>query len=119
MEIAVEHIAIEERSVGGQLGRPASARFKCYERLKRHADQVRGTLFETPELLKTLEDLYRYPMQQSAIDSVNRQFKAGIDDQQLVELLVALREDGRLSVIQEDDDRTGPQILCSMGLIHG
>jgi len=119
VEVAVEHIAIEERSVGGQLGRPASARFKCYERLKRHADQVRGTLFETPELLKTLEDLYRYPMQQSAIDSVNRQFKAGIADQQLVELLLALREDGRLSVIQEDDDRTEPQILCSMGLIHG
>ena len=46
----VELIVDEEKTVGGQLGRPSGARFRTYERLKRYADAVKGTLFDTPEL---------------------------------------------------------------------
>ncbi|MFJ5698997.1 helicase-related protein [Arthrobacter sp. NPDC093139] len=118
VEQAVEHLSNEERAVGGQLGRPSGARFRCYERLKRHSENVRGTLFETPELLKTLEDIYRHPLQQTATDTINRQLRAGIPDHQLAELLVALRDDGRLSVIQDNVAQIGPEILCSMGLVE-
>ena len=117
VRLAVEHVATEERGVGGQLGRPSSARFKSYERLKRYAEEVRGSLFETPELLKTLDDLYRYPMQQTATDTVNRQLRSGINDEQLAGLLITLREDGRLALIQEEVADTGPEIVCSMGLM--
>jgi hypothetical protein len=54
----VERIASEEKSVGGQLGRPSGARFRTYERLKRYADEVRGTLFDLPELRRAIEDIY-------------------------------------------------------------
>ena len=40
---AVEHISREEKQVGGQLGRPSGARFRTYDRLKSHAEQVEGT----------------------------------------------------------------------------
>jgi superfamily II DNA or RNA helicase len=118
VKIAVEHVLNEERTVGGQLGRPSGARFKSYERTKRYSEQVRGTLFDSSELNKTLEDVYRYPLQQSATDTVNRQLRAGISDEQLAALLVGLREDGRLSVVVETSRADGPQILCSMGLVE-
>jgi hypothetical protein len=114
---AVDMVSEEDTGVGGQLGRPSGARFRCYERLKRHADQVRGTLFETPELLKTIDDIYKYPLQQSATDTINRQLRAGISDDQLAALLMTLREDGRLSLVQEAAEDAGPEIICSMGLI--
>ena len=40
----VKLIVEEEQSVGGQLGRPSGARFRTYERLKRYADELKGTL---------------------------------------------------------------------------
>jgi hypothetical protein len=47
---AAEHIAQEEKQVGGQLGRPSGARFRTYERLKSYAENVRNTLFDTDQL---------------------------------------------------------------------
>ncbi len=44
VEKAVELIVREEKSVGGQLGRPSGARFRTYERLKRYADQASASL---------------------------------------------------------------------------
>ena len=52
-----EWIAAEEKSAGGQLGRPSGARFRTYERLKRYAQQVQGTLFESADLLKVIDEV--------------------------------------------------------------
>lgn len=113
---AVELIAAEEKSVGGQLGRPSGARFRTYERLKRYADQVKGTLFESPELSKAIEEIYRSPLRQSATDTLNRQLRAGISDDTLAELVMALRDDDRLCIIHEEERPNEPQIICSLGL---
>jgi hypothetical protein len=112
----VEYVVAEEKTVGGQLGRPSGARFRTYERLKRHADLIKGTLFDTPQLAKTIEDIYRYPLRQSAIDTLNRQLRAGISDEKLAELAMALRDDDRLCIIHEEEQTQEPQIICSMGL---
>lgn len=112
----VEHIAAEEKQVGGQLGRPSGARFRTYERLKRHAERVRGTLFDLPELGKAIEEIYRFPLRQSATDTLNRQMKSGIDDEKLAELVLALREEDRLCLLHDDDHSGEPQIICSLGL---
>ena len=50
MRKAVELISEEEKSVGGQLGRPSGARFRAYERPKRYADEIKGTVFVSHEL---------------------------------------------------------------------
>jgi hypothetical protein len=113
---AVELVATEEKSIGGQLGRPSGARFRTYERLKRYAEEVKGTLFDTPQLGETLEEIYRYPLRQSAIDTLNRQLRSGIPDDRLAELVMALRDDDRLCIIHEDDHPHEPQLICSLGL---
>ncbi|MGH9893547.1 MAG: helicase-related protein, partial [bacterium] len=113
---AVELIAAEEKSVGGQLGRPSGARFRMYERLKRYADQVKGTLFESPDLSKAIEEIYRFPLRQSATDTLNRQLRAGISDEMLAELVMALRDDDRLCIVHDEEQPVEPQIICSLGL---
>ena len=113
----VDLIVEEEKSVGGQLGRPSGARFRTYERLKRYAETIKGTLFDSPEVRKAVEDIYRYPLRQVAIDMLNRQLKSGVADQQLAELVTALREDGRLCIIEEEEQVQEPKIICSMGLV--
>ncbi len=120
------HIVEEEKSFGGALGRPSGARFKAFERLKRYreglgrGDQLRRDLFITDEYVRrvdrALEEIYRYPLYQSATDTLNRQLKAGIDDHKLAELVLTLREDGRLCVIDEQENQRDPKLICSMGL---
>jgi hypothetical protein len=76
----VDLLIEEERHIGGQLGRPSGARFRTYERLKDYAWEVEGTLFESRELLSAIEDIYRYPLRQSATDTLNRQLRSGISN---------------------------------------
>jgi superfamily II DNA or RNA helicase len=114
---AAAHIAHEERQVGGQLGRPSGARFRSYERLKNYAESIRNTLFDTVPLRRAIDDIYRYPLRQAAVDTLNRQLRSGISDEALAELVIALRDEDRLSLIHEKDEGQEPQIICSLGLI--
>jgi hypothetical protein len=113
----VELIIEEEKSMGGQLGRPSGARFRTYERLKRYAEEIKGTIFESQELLKAIDEVYRYPLRQTAIDTLNRQLRSGISDETLAQMVIALREEGRLCIIHEEEQTQEPRIICSMGLI--
>ena len=115
---AVELVTAEEKSVGGQLGRPSGARFRTYERLKRYAGEIKGTLFDSTELHKSVEEIYRYPLSQSTIDTLNRQLRSGISDQDLAQLVIALRQDGQLCLIHEEERIQEPHIICSMGLFN-
>ena len=114
---AAEHIAGEESAVGGQLGRPSGARFRAYERLKNYADSIKDTLFDTEPLRRTINDIYRYPLRQAAVDTLNRQLRSSISNEALAELVIALRDEDRLCVIHEEDERQEPQIICSLGLV--
>ena len=112
----VKLIVETEKSVGGQLGRPSGARFRTYERLKAYAEEVKGTLFDIPELRHAIEDIYKHPLLQSATDTLNRQLKSGIDNTILADLVISLRADGRLCRASEDVETAEPQVICSLGL---
>lgn len=113
---AVEHVAREERNIGGQLGRPSGARYRTYERLQRYAAQVRGTLFDTPDLHRAIEEIYRYPLCQAATDRLNSHLRSEITDEMLAQLVILLRDENRLCIITEEHQAREPRIICSMGL---
>ena len=117
VRVGAQLISRQEKEVGGQLGRPSGARFRTYDRLKRYAEAIKGTLFDTEPLRKAIDDIYKYPLRQSAIDTLNRQLKGGVSDQGLAELVIALREEDQLSIIHEGAEQEEPLIICSMGLI--
>ena len=114
---AAAHIASEEKQVGGQLGRPSGARFRTYERLKSYAESVKGTLFDTAALRQAIDEIYRHPLRQTAVDALNRQLRSGVSDETLAELVGTLRDEDRLCIVHEEDERQEPSIICSMGLI--
>ncbi|HWP91519.1 MAG TPA: helicase-related protein [Thermodesulfobacteriota bacterium] len=118
VEKGVKLIVEEEKSIGGQLGRPSGARFRTYERLKRYAEEVKGTLFESQELLKAIDEIYRYPLRSTAVDTLNRQLRSGISDMALAQLVVTLREEDRLCLVHEEEQSQEPRIICSMGLFE-
>jgi len=114
---AVRSVAKEERSAGGQLGRPSGARFRTYERLKRYLNEVQDTLFEPSNLKKVLDHIYQCPLRQVATDTLNRQLRAGVSDDDLARLVIDLHEEDRLCLVHEEEDEVRePQIICSMGL---
>ena len=113
---AVELVVTEEKQIGGQLGRPSGARFRTYERLKRYAGEIKGTLFDAPELRRAIEAIYSRPLRQGATDILNRQLRSGISDESLAQLVTDLYEEDRLCVVRDEEETFEPRIICSLGL---
>ena len=114
---AARLIAAEEQSVGGGLGPPSSARRRTYDRLTQHAKDIEGTLFSTKALEQVIGTIYRYPLQQTAKNGLNRQLRSSISNEDLASRVIDLWEAGQLCIIDEEDQETQePQIICSLGL---
>ena len=114
---AARLIATEERSVGGGLGPPSKPRRRTYDRLIQYARDTEGTLFSTKELEQVIDTIYRYPLQQTAKNSLNHQLRNGISNENLALQVIGLWEVGQLCIIDEEGQETQePQIICSLGL---
>jgi hypothetical protein len=98
----VEQVLKEEKSVGGQLGRPSGARFRTYERLKQYAENVKGTLFDRPELHRAIEEIYRYPLREAAKDALNRLLRSHASNETIAQKVLALRDADALTVKSEE-----------------
>ena len=113
---AVAGIQKEHASTGGQLGKPSSARRRVYERLKDHAANVRDTLFDIKPLHAAIDAIYDAPLTEAARDLLNRELRAGVTDEKLADLVLALHEEDRLCVAKDDAQAREPQIICSLGI---
>jgi superfamily II DNA or RNA helicase len=116
VEKGVRYMVKEEKSAGGQLGRPSGARFRVYERLKTYLTHLQGTLFATQDLAKAVDQIYMYPLQQAAADALNRHLRTGANNQQLADFVVSLWQQDRLCRVEEEVEAQEPQIICSLGL---
>ena len=107
------------------MGSPRAARFKTYERLKTILDRQgdKRDLFFTDQRITdiraAMQDIYDHPLFQSATDILNRHLRISVNDQDLVDLLLDLRSNARLAMIQAQDRPHQPmRIICSMGLTN-
>lgn len=108
----------EAAKSGGQLGSKSSARYKAYGMLSRYYESVKNTLFDLDALKKTIDDIYHYPLRETAREIINRRIKLNCTDEEMASLCIQLREEGRLCIIEQNDQdaiRT-PHIICSMGI---
>jgi len=89
-------------------------------RLKHFIETSKKTLFPTaPELDSAVNDIYQYPLQASAKDTLNRQIRSGISDDELAKLVMRLRDENMLCYVQEAVELQEPQIICSLGIFEG
>jgi superfamily II DNA or RNA helicase len=113
----------EQTSLGGQLGSLRSTRRKVYERLKLYRETVqrRSPMFSTEKLAPldpAFTAIMRYPLKEPARDSLGRQLRLGIRDDDLVQTVIDLHAEDRLCVIKEDEPEPEPQIVCSLGFVR-
>ena len=117
VEVGARHLAQQARNIGGGLGRPSSARYKAYTRLKAYQAKIKGQMFDTEDLRQSINDIYRYPLREAVSVTLNRQMRSGMADPELVDWIIRRRNEGRLSLVEsEDTESEDPRIICSMGL---
>jgi superfamily II DNA or RNA helicase len=116
----LELIHDDERNQSGTLGKRTSAKYKVFHRLTEFIKRREGELFAPPEDLKRAVDVvWRHPLREYARETLNRELRAGIKDEQLAELVLSLWEQGKLVIENDDQDANTaqPHILCSLGII--
>ena len=118
VEKCVEIAEKEASSTGGQLGSKSGARYKTYMILQRYFETVKKTLFDTDTLKKTIDEVYKFPLRETAREMINRRLRLGITDDELAELAIRLRDESKLCIV--DPNRATsldiPQIICSLGI---
>lgn len=116
---AIDYIREEEKTTGGTLGKRSGVKFRAYSQLFRYIETNQNTLFVTDILKRAIDDIYKYPLKEFAKDTINRQLKSGIDDEQLASLVISLKEEDKLCHNNDDEQpMKEPQIICSMGLMN-
>ena len=115
----VDFIRDDEKNTGGSLGKKTGVKYRVYMRLDRYCKEFDNTLFVNDQLKKAIDDIYKYPLREYARETMNRQLKAGISDEQLAAMVISLREEDKLAIINDDDQpNKEPQIICSLGLTN-
>ncbi|TAE72867.1 MAG: NgoFVII family restriction endonuclease [Bacteroidetes bacterium] len=115
---AVEMVFDYQQNVGGTLGKKNSAKYKTYVRLKEYFEKYQKSLFIDIQLKKAIDQLFKYTLKEYARDTLNRQLKLGINDENLINLVISLYETDRLCIIDDDNTTNSePQIICSLGII--
>jgi superfamily II DNA or RNA helicase len=122
VERGAQLLAEQSKTVAGTLGNKRSAASQTYDRLSAYIDRVRrelpllarGTEWESLE--RAVEEINQYYLRPNAIARLNREFKAGIRDEDLAKLVVFLREHDALCIVDRESDWHSAQIICSLGL---
>ena len=115
----IDCIREKEKNTGGSLGKKTGVKYRVYMRLDQYCKENENTLFVTEQLKKAVDDIYKYPLKELARDTLNRQLKVRISDEHLADLVVSLREEGKLAIENEDEQPNKDfQIICSLGLTN-
>ncbi len=119
--IATDAVVKEQPAHTGALGSRSGPKFKAYHRLKDYWASVEGTLFAKPleALPRALEEMLKGHLTEYARDSLSRELRQGVPPEHLAQLVLELRNEGRLVILDDSAPPPPPQIICSLGLRAG
>ena len=117
---AVNQMQSEEHTGMGTLGRKTGIRYKAYMKITRFLEESATSSPEFDKYKRVLDDVYKYPLCEHARDVLGRQIKLGASDVALADVAVSLRDNGRLCIVDENENSYRPtQIICSLGMRKG
>ncbi len=72
-----------------------------------------------PDLLvAAFDEIYRYPLRETARDTLNRQLRSGIDHvNHLAQLVINLRAEDRLCLVQDESEQHQHAVLLFTRLV--
>lgn len=110
---------IQQQNVrtSGILGSRFSTKYRVFTLLDSYCKSNQNTLFVTDELKLAVDDIYNFPLFENAKYILGQQLKRGAPVMDIAELVVELRKNEELCIINEEESKNkDPQIICSMGL---
>lgn len=119
--IAAEAIVTEQPAITGALGSRSGPKYKVYHRLRDYWASIENTLFAKPveTLPRALEEMLRGHLTEYARDTLARELRGGLPPEHLAQLVIDLRNEGRLVLLDDAAPPPPPQIICSLGLRAG
>jgi hypothetical protein len=119
-ELVGESLSImqkQEVKVSGILGSRFSTKYRIFTLLDGYCKREKGSLFITDDLKMAVDDIYNFPLRENAKYILGQQLKRGARVEDIADLVVELRKNDELCIINDDDNANRePQIICSMGL---
>ena len=117
VELAVKKIMEQNEHDGNSLGPKRKARHKTYMRLRHFMQNSVTAVIDREALNKAIEEIYKYPLQSMAEETINRQLRSGIGDKELAEMVIVMSQEERLCAISDEPMDFEPRIKCTLGLI--
>ncbi|HRG54870.1 MAG TPA: helicase-related protein [Lacunisphaera sp.] len=116
--VAAEAIVAEQPAITGALGSRSGPKYKAYHRLRDYWATIDGTLFAKPleDLPRALEDMLRGHLTEHARDTLVRELRGGLPPEHLAQLVIGMRNEGKLVLLDDAAPPPPPQIICSLGL---
>ena len=116
--IAADAVVKEQPAMTGALGSRSGPKYKAYHRLKDYWASVEGTLFVKPleALPRALEEMLKGHLTEYARDTLSRELRQGLPSEHLAQLVLELRNENRLVILDDSAPPPPPQIICSLGL---
>jgi len=112
----VERVVVQVKEghvdIGGQLGGAQNIRRRVYDKLKLYRRS-------SDTLKRAIEQIYRYPLKETARDRLRRQLRANVGDDDLATLVEILHDAGDLCAVPRAGEPVVPHVICSMGLVKG
>lgn len=117
VRMSIDLMQKQEFRTSGILGSRFSTKYRLYTLLEGYCKQQEGSLFYSNDLKLAIDDIYNYPLRENAKYILGQQLKKGMKVEDIADLVVELRKNDELCIINEEDTTNKePQIICSMGL---
>jgi superfamily II DNA or RNA helicase len=127
VEQGVEIIEQEEQATGGVLGKKTGVKYLTYHAIKEYLEATTNALkFEKVQLdaemlKKAMQEVHDKPLTEFAREILKRELRNNkltlTDKQKIAEIVLSLKQEDRLTIELNKEQKKEAQIICSMAMV--